>query len=923
MPNLLIETLEKPITLEIVEGKGNKLVARGEFGRVGVPTANGRNYPEKLMQREIDRLSEDLKNRSVLGELDHPCLTTDDFRVLTVGGWKPFREIAEGDRVWSRVNGKTVLSVVCGIVDEPYSGPVYHVKGRSLEGTFTPAHKFLLVNRNGKEEMVTVAEIADNPGKYNHHAVPKTAEWVSEDIANVVIPGVKTPRVASAKNDVSKDLVLDSSTYAAFMGIYLSEGCCSADSVDNYDVNICQKNQWSKKYIYDEILSKFPSGLDWRETSDGYSLADARLYEYLKPIGDAYNKYIPAEAKKLKKEDLQELLYWFAIGDGRMVRSDGRADRPEGLSKSKTEKEEIAESLRGGNLVPFTRQDVFSVSKRLIDDLHECLVRAGGAGSVSSTVTTADYYFAGHLIKAENKVPLYSLHISHSKNVWMDSRFVEIDREEYDGNIYCLSVDNGNFYMEIGGHSFWTGNSDGKTSFKRVSHVITGLKIVNGVVIGEAEILNTREGVQLKALIEGRIPLGISSRGYGSTQASSNPEEGEVVQDDFVLKTYDFVCDPAVRTATPEIFTEDIDDHTAGKMFLAEFPEIAAEIMKQAEAGELTESKVSDKIKEAKDQVRKEMQESFEKQLASVILEAKEEMSNELREEYSKDPDIGGAKATLSQIAEMLRPYIATPEEKTLSDAMKAKDLEVAEAKSERDEAVEKAKEAAWTLHLERKVKDHPMAESVTKLVKPKECDSLEELNEKIEVVIADLPEVDDDDGRVTEEEAGMRETVAQLEGEKTLLESKVDELTAKLKKAVVLGERIDEQRGAASLRVEELEKERDEAVARATLAEEKLGLEVYKHEKVVGLTNGRELLALMEDVTSKAAVDKVVKSRGATEIADGELATMRDKLFRGISDAAGMRQELTEDNKPPSGQKKDDLGNDMDEMRQLAGIAK
>ncbi|MEJ2293677.1 MAG: hypothetical protein P8Y23_02805, partial [Candidatus Lokiarchaeota archaeon] len=68
---ILIEST--PVTLSLVESAyGNKTIARGEFGRCGIPTQNGRIYPEKLMQREIDRLQEDLSHRRILGELDHP-----------------------------------------------------------------------------------------------------------------------------------------------------------------------------------------------------------------------------------------------------------------------------------------------------------------------------------------------------------------------------------------------------------------------------------------------------------------------------------------------------------------------------------------------------------------------------------------------------------------------------------------------------------------------------------------------------------------------------------------------------------------------------------------------------------------------------------------------------------------------------------
>ena len=110
-----------PLEYTLEEGKSGKMVIRGEFGRVDVPTQNGRMYSRQITEREIGRLNDNIRGRRVYGELDHPCLTSDDFRVLTVIGWKPFRQVKVGDRVWSRVDGKAVLSTVQEIIDQPYS----------------------------------------------------------------------------------------------------------------------------------------------------------------------------------------------------------------------------------------------------------------------------------------------------------------------------------------------------------------------------------------------------------------------------------------------------------------------------------------------------------------------------------------------------------------------------------------------------------------------------------------------------------------------------------------------------------------------------------------------------------------------------------------------------------------------------------
>lgn len=69
---LLIDTIS--VKFQIVEsGDDKQLKVRGEFGRAGIKTENNRVYPNKLIERELGRLAGGLKERKVLGELDHPA----------------------------------------------------------------------------------------------------------------------------------------------------------------------------------------------------------------------------------------------------------------------------------------------------------------------------------------------------------------------------------------------------------------------------------------------------------------------------------------------------------------------------------------------------------------------------------------------------------------------------------------------------------------------------------------------------------------------------------------------------------------------------------------------------------------------------------------------------------------------------------
>ena len=81
------------------------------------------------------------------------------------------------------------------------------------------------------------------------------------------------------------------------------------------------------------------------------------------------------------------------------------------------------------------------------------------------------------------------------------------------------------------------------------SHLITKLDMKGDELIGEAEILNTPAGMTAKALVEGGVKIGISSRGMGTLSEDANVQK--VVNEDFRLVTFDLVADPSTRGAFP------------------------------------------------------------------------------------------------------------------------------------------------------------------------------------------------------------------------------------------------------------------------------------------------------------------------------------------------------------------------------------
>lgn len=98
---------------------------------------------------------------------------------------------------------------------------------------------------------------------------------------------------------------------------------------------------------------------------------------------------------------------------------------------------------------------------------------------------------------------------------------------------------------------------DGKWLLTRAAHIVTGMSMNDsGEILGRAEILDTPNGKILQELFSAGATVGISSRGSGSVKRSN---DGEVVQEDYKLETYDFVANPSTFGAFPKVVSEDVE----------------------------------------------------------------------------------------------------------------------------------------------------------------------------------------------------------------------------------------------------------------------------------------------------------------------------------------------------------------------------
>lgn len=145
----------------------------------------------------------------------------------------------------------------------------------------------------------------------------------------------------------------------------------------------------------------------------------------------------------------------------------------------------------------------------------------------------------------ENKVITESINGHQQKNYFITGKYLSADEKNGNGRIYPkpIIIKEVNRLNEskipqnrlIGEleHSNTT-----TINLERVSHLIKELKMEGNYAIGKSLVLDTPMGKIAKALIDGGVKLGVSSRGVGTLKES-------IVQNDFVISTIDIVSDPS------------------------------------------------------------------------------------------------------------------------------------------------------------------------------------------------------------------------------------------------------------------------------------------------------------------------------------------------------------------------------------------
>jgi hypothetical protein len=463
--------------------------------------------------------------------------------------------------------------------------------------------------------------------------------------------------------------------------------------------------------------------------------------------------------------------------------------------------------------------------------------------------------------------------------------------------------------------------SDGRTQLARASHIITNLEIEDeGRVLGEAEVMDTSRGRDLKELLKSGCKVGVSSRGYGSTRTNQKGEE--IVQEDYNLVTFDFVAEPADSTAYPEVFSEDKEttsmlspDEKEAEMAQAQKFADRIEKERKAEAeGDAEEPKDQD---DADDKEKSEaLKAQFERDIISNLGKLSSAARERIRSEVLADPMVGRAKTALEQIKDVLRPFVI-PEDAAavvkqkdeeinrLQTQIKDRDLKLRTYESQMESLARMAREAGYKYFLERALTGNPEREGVLKMLGDLSAyESAEALKARVGDILGEIV-------ARRKDEALKR---AALEAHEREIREAAERETARVKK-----EATEAQRQVQQLK---------SALEKSLEANKLLGVQVYAEQRVRNHPQGSKLRKLIEraGVTTKGDVDQILEEarepvRDSDEI-DRIRSRVRERTKGGRSSTPMDEEKRPEPVTPEAATDYNGLGVDLDTLRALARIS-
>jgi hypothetical protein len=459
--------------------------------------------------------------------------------------------------------------------------------------------------------------------------------------------------------------------------------------------------------------------------------------------------------------------------------------------------------------------------------------------------------------------------------------------------------------------------NDGTTKLTRASHIITAMEVgQDGTVMGEAEVLDTARGKDLKAMLSAGCKVGVSSRGYGSTR--TNDKGSEVVQEDYNLVTFDFVAEPADSTAYPEVYSENAPT-PAPEQRVSENRENDMGTQAQREADQEKAKAFAAAVQaEAEGSSPEDLAKQFEADILNNLGKLSAEARERIRAEMLADPAVGRAKEAVEAIKTVLRPFVLPEDVETvvkqkdeeiarLHSALKERDLKIHDYEQQTEQLATLARQAGFKYFTERALSGNPDKKTI--------IESLGDMTqfENAEALKAAVGEIVESFKQRRAAEKKARALAEQKENERRKAQAAAD-ARAKAAEEAVRRERDQLQ----------------EALEKSLESHKQLAVQLFAERRLATHPNRGELNVLMERVQpkTKEEVEAIIEEhdRLNEERRDpDQLEAVRSRVREATKGGSGSTP-LNEERPSPRSRGVTDyngLGIDLGTLKQLSGIGR
>lgn len=349
----------------------------------------------------------------------------DQTEILTRrDGWKFFKDVSFEDEVLTRdLKGEMTWDFPTDIIKEPYVGDMIHLSGRNLDLVVTPNHRMLASHRTKQG--------------FQPLAIHGAAEFENRTY--------KVPRGGGVlKQGISVPL-----ERARLLGFVVADAHVGKTAI-SFHLRKERKISWLKEQTAGEIQS---------QANDTYGIPlgwDEELTRLARLTYDsAKDRVIPDEVLETwDGESVQAFLEGFLEGDGHQA---------EGRTTARTS------------------------SAKLAQQLQVAAILAGGAATVHGPFDYGARSIASGFAKTVK--PSYSVVFAADRHLevrvgWThEERERQVQRKQYAGTVYCVTVPSGIVMVRRNGETAWSGNSS------TLEHCVVTFKI-------EAPIFVAREAMR-------------------------------------------------------------------------------------------------------------------------------------------------------------------------------------------------------------------------------------------------------------------------------------------------------------------------------------------------------------------------------------------------------------------------------------------